>query len=139
VLFDLPHVIATARDSVTANGIADRVELVGGDFLREVPAGDLHLLKQILHDWDDEHAVQILANCQKALPSGAPLLLVEMLIPEDNSPSPAQPMDLNMLVMLSGRERTTKEYADLLDATGFHLEQVIPTHTPFYVIEAIRK
>jgi O-methyltransferase/methyltransferase family protein len=139
VLFDLPHVIATARDGVRANGIADRVELVGGDFLREVPAGDLHLLKQILHDWDDEHAVQILANCQKTLPPGAPLLLVEMLIPEDNSPSPAQPMDLNMLVMLSGRERTTKEYADLLDATGFRLEQVIPTHTPFYVIEAIRK
>jgi len=63
---------------------------------------------------------------------------VEMLIPEDNSPSPAQPMDLNMLVMLSGRERTTKEYADLLEATGFRLEKVIPTHTPFYVIEAIR-
>src|SRR6185437_10299568 len=94
VLFDLPHVIATARDSIRANGIADRVELVGGDFFREVPAGDLHLLKQIIHDWDDEHAVRILASCHKALPSGAPLLLVEMLIPEDNSPSPAQSMDL---------------------------------------------
>lgn len=139
VLFDLPHVIATAREAVEANGLADRVDLVGGDFLREVPRGDLHLLKQIIHDWDDEHAVRILASCQKSLPPGAPLLLVEMLIPEDNSPSPAQPMDLNMLVMLSGRERTTQEYSDLLEATGFHLERVIPTHTPFYVIEAIRK
>jgi len=138
ILFDLPHVIATASDVVATTGVGDRVELVGGDFLREVPAGDLHLLKQIIHDWDDEHAARILANCQKALPSGAPLLIVEMLIPEDNSPSPAQPMDLNMLVMLSGRERTTKEYADLLEATGFRLEKVIPTHTPFYVIEAIR-
>lgn len=138
VLFDLPHVIATARDAVEASGVADRVELVGGDFLREVPAGDLHLVKQILHDWDDEHVVRILANCQKALPAGAPLLIVEMLIPEDNSPSPAQPMDLNMLVMLNGRERTTKEYANLLETTGFRLERVIPTHTPFYVIEAVR-
>jgi hypothetical protein len=131
-------VIATAGEAVEANGIADRVELVGGDFLREVPRGDLHLLKQIIHDWDDEHVTRILANCQKALPSGAPLLIVEMLIPEDNSPSPAQPMDLNMLVMLNGRERTTKEYANLLERTGFRLERVIPTHTPFYVIEAIR-
>jgi hypothetical protein len=67
------------------------------------------------------------------------LLLVEMLIPEDNAPSLIQRMDLNMLVMLTGRVRTTKECVDLLEATGFRLERVIPTHTPFHVLEAIRR
>jgi SAM-dependent methyltransferase len=139
ILFDLPHVIATARDAVAAAGIADRCQLVSGDFFDSVPDGaDLHLLKQIVHDWDDARATQLLRTCHRALAPAGKLLLVEMVIPPDNRPSPAQAMDLNMLVMQGGRERTEAEYRHLLEAADFRLERVIPTHSPFSVIEATR-
>jgi SAM-dependent methyltransferase len=139
ILFDLPHVIATARDAITAEGLAPRCELVSGDFFEAVPDGaDLHVLKQIVHDWDDERATRLLQNCHRALAPAGKLLLVEMVIPPDNRPSPTQAMDLNMLVMLGGRERTEEEFRRLLQAAGFRLERVIPTHSPFSVIEAIR-
>jgi hypothetical protein len=79
-----------------------------------------------------------LQNCQRALAPNGKLLLVEMVIPPDNRPSPAQAMDLNMLVVAGGRERTEEEYRHLFDAAGFRLERVIPTHSPFSVIEATR-
>jgi hypothetical protein len=139
ILFDLPHVIATAADAVAAQGLSQRCQLMSGSFFESVPEGaDLHLLKQIIHDWDDERATLILRNCHRALAPAGKLLLVEMVIPPDNRPSPAQSMDLNMMVLLGGRERTEEEYQRLLQAAGFRLEQVIPTHSPFGVIEATR-
>jgi len=139
ILFDLPHVVATAADAVAAAGLSDRCELVSGDFFEAVPEGaNLHLLKQVVHDWDDERATRLLQNCHRALRPAGKLVLVEMVLPEDNRPSPAQAMDLNMLVMLGGRERTKEEYRCLLQEAGFRLEQVIPTHSPFSVIEASR-
>jgi len=139
ILFDLPHVIATAGRAIADEGLAERCELVSGDFFAAVPEGaDLHLLKQIVHDWDDERATRLLRNCHHALNPGGTLLLVEMVIPLDNRPSPAQAMDLNMLVLLGGRERTEAEYRRLLGDAGFRLERVIPTHSPFGVIEATR-
>jgi SAM-dependent methyltransferase len=137
VLFDLPHVVATARDAIAAAGLGDRCEFVSGNFFEAVPEGaDLHLLKQIIHDWNDERAAQLLGNCHRALAPGGKLLLVEMLIPSDDRPSPAKGMDLNMLVLLGGRERTQEEFGRLLASAGFRLERVIPTHSPFSVIEA---
>lgn len=139
VLFDLPHVIATAEDAIAAEGSTARCDLVSGDFFEAVPeGGDLHVLKQIIHDWDDERATRLLQCCHQALATGGTLLLVEMVIPADNRPSPAQAMDLNMLVLLSGRERTEAEYRRLLQEAGFRLERVIPTHSPFSVIGATR-
>ena len=139
ILFDLPHVIETAHEVVQSQGVSGRCKLVSGDFFEAVPEGaDLHLLKQILHDWDDEQATRLLRNCHRALSPGGKLLLIEMVVPPDNRPSPAQAMDLNMLVVLGGRERTEEEYRNLLQAAGFRLERVIPTHSPFGVIEATR-
>ena len=139
ILFDLPHVIATAADVIAAAGLSQRCELVSGDFFEAVPEGaDLHLLKQIVHDWDDERATRLLQNCHRALAPAGKVLLVEMVIPPDNRPSPAQAMDLNMLVLLGGRERTEEEYQRLFQAAGFRLERVITTHSPFSVIEATR-
>jgi SAM-dependent methyltransferase len=139
ILFDLPHVVATAGAAIAAQGLSERCDLVSGDFFAAVPEGaDLHLLKQIIHDWDDDQATRLLQNCQRALAPNGKLLLVEMVIPPDNRPSPAQAMDLNMLVVAGGRERTEEEYRHLFDAAGFRLERVIPTHSPFSVIEATR-
>jgi hypothetical protein len=139
ILFDLPHVIATAGDAIAAAGLSERCELVSGDFFEAVPTGaDLHLLKQIIHDWDDERATRLLWNCHRALAPEGKLLLVEMVIPPDNHPSPAQAMDLNMLVLLGGRERTEEQFARLLEAASFRLERVLSTHSPFSVIEATR-
>jgi SAM-dependent methyltransferase len=137
ILFDLPHVTETASDAIAAAGLSDRCQLVSGDFFEAVPEGaDLHLLKQIVHDWNDERATQLLENCHRALAPAGKLLLVEMLVPPDNRPSPAQAMDLNMLVLLGGQERTEEQFARLLGAAGFRLERVIPTHSPFSVLEA---
>lgn len=139
ILFDLPHVIETAAEAVAAEGIAERCELVGGDFFEAVPDGaDLHLVSHIVHDWDDEHAARLLTNCHRALAPGGKLLLLEAVVPTDNRPSGAQPMDLNMLVLASGRERTAEEFRDLLARAGFRLERIIPTHSPVSVIEATR-
>jgi hypothetical protein len=139
ILFDLPHVIATAGESIEAQGLSGRCELQSGDFFEAVPDGaDLHLLKQIVHDWDDERATRLLQNCHRSLAPAGTLLLVEMVVPSDNRPSPAQAMDLNMLVLLGGRERTEEEYQRLLQGGGFRLDRVIPTHSPFSVIEATR-
>jgi SAM-dependent methyltransferase len=139
VLFDLPRVTATARDSLETQRIAQRCEVVTGDFFESIPSGaDIHVLKQVIHDWSDKESTTILRNCHKALKPEGKLLLVEMVIPPDNSPSMAQAMDLNMLVLLTGRERTESEYRALLAAGGFKIERVIPTHTGFSVIEASR-
>ncbi len=136
VLLDLPHVTAEADAVLAARGVRDRCTVVGGDFFAAVPAGDVLLLKQIVHDWDDAHAVQLLRRCREALAPDGRMLLVEMVLPADNQPSPAQPMDLNMLVMLGGRERTEAEYRALLADAGFVLTAVTPTHAPFAVLEA---
>jgi hypothetical protein len=132
-------VIATAGSAVAAEGLSQRCELVSGDFFEAVPEGaDLHLLKQIVHDWDDQRATLLLQNCHRALVPAGKLLLVEMVIPPENRPSPAQAMDLNMLVLLGGRERTEEQYQQLFQTAGFRLERIIPTHSPFSVIEATR-
>lgn len=139
ILFDLPHVTATARESLDTQGIREQCDVVTGDFFESVPPGaDLHVLKQIIHDWSDSECTTILRNCHQALKPNGKLLLVEMVIPPDNSPSMAQAMDLNMLVLLTGRERTESEYRALLAAGGFKMERVMPTHSPFSVIEASR-
>ena len=137
VLFDLPHVTATAGSMLEEQGIGQRCEVISGDFFKSVPTGgDLHILKQVIHDWSDAECANLLHNCRQALQPDGKLLLVEMVIPPDNSPSMAQAMDLNMLVLLTGKERTESQYAELLSASGFKLDRIIPTNTPFSVIEA---
>ena len=105
VVIDLPNVADRACQALEANGLAGRAEAIGGDFFVDVPEGDVYLLKQILHDWNDDQCRTILANCARRLTSGGRIYIVEMVIPDDNSPSFASMMDLNMMVMLPGRER----------------------------------
>jgi ubiquinone/menaquinone biosynthesis C-methylase UbiE len=140
VLFDLPHVSAGARRRIEAEGVAERCEVVAGDAFTAVPSGgDAYLLKWIIHDWDDERSVALLKNCHRVMPAKGKLLLVEAIIPAGDSPSFHKFMDLNMLVMTGGRERTEAEYRSLLDAAGFSLQNIISTQTEMSVLEAVRR
>ena len=128
ILFDQPHVVAAAAPRLAAAGVADRCELDGGDFFAAVPrGGDAYLLRAILHDWDDEHSVAILRTCHQAMPEHGTLLLVEGVIQPANRPDPTKLSDINMLVMLGGRERTAAEWQTLLAQAGFALTQVYTT------------
>jgi hypothetical protein len=107
ILFDLPAVCAGAQRALDEAEVADRVTVVSGDFFREVPRGaQLYVMKSIIHDWDDDAALHILANCRAAMAADARLLLVERLVGEPNEPDEAKLFDINMLAMLGGRERT---------------------------------
>jgi hypothetical protein len=138
MILELPHVVADARAAMDAAGLAQRCEVVAGDFFARVPDADIYVMKQILHDWDDAQCVKILRNCAAAMRPGGRVVLVEMVIPDDGRPSLAQLMDVNMLVMLPGQERTRSEYAKLFEAAGLRLERLSETHSPFQVIEAVR-
>jgi SAM-dependent methyltransferase len=141
VLFDLPHVIESAKKHLDAAGLTGRCAVVAGDFFASVPSGgDTYILKNIIHDWDDEHALKILQNCHRAMAENGKLLLVEGIIPPGNEPSFGKLVDLNMLVMAGGGERTEAEYRALLAAAGFQLTNVVPLQSPlsFSVIEGVR-
>jgi len=139
VLFDLPHVIASARTRMESTGQAARWECVAGDFFTGVPTGgDLYLLKKVIHDWDDERAQRILTNCRTAMSGTGRLLLMEPLIPPGNEASFNKLLDLLMLVWnAGGRERTEREHQGLLASAGFHLSRVIPTRSGISIIEAV--
>jgi len=138
VVLELPHVVGGATAAIASAGLAARCEAVAGDFFEAVPEGDLFLLKQILHDWDDAQCAKILSSCVTAMRPGGRIVIVEQIIPDESSPSVATLMDLNMLVMLHGRERTLREYDTLLQASGLRVRRVMQTRSPFGVIEAGR-
>jgi hypothetical protein len=138
VLFDLPHVVEPVKKTLAAVGLGERCDVIAGSFFESVPSGDVMLLKQILHDWNDEQCVTLLRHCARSLSSGGRVLVVEMVVSEDGRPSAAHLMDVNMLVMLPGRERTATEYGKLFASAGLRLERVHATHSPFSIVEAVK-
>ena len=127
VVFDLPHVVAEAERATAAAGLADRLAATGGDFLADpLPAADVHILAQILHDWDDERAVEILRASRAALGDGGRLLVIEQVVAAGDERGFAKELDLLMLVLLGGRERSEDEWAALLSAGGFRLASITP-------------
>lgn len=137
VLFDAPEVIEGARARLEAAGLADRCETVSGDFFRSVPAGgDAYVMKWIIHDWDDQRAITILKNCRSQMQPSSRLILVDCVVPEGDEPHFSKFIDLNMLVMTGGKERTEKEFEKLLGVAGFKLLRVIPTDLPTSIVEA---
>jgi hypothetical protein len=124
---------------LTAAGLAGRCAIRGGDFFAAVPAdGDAYLLKWIIHDWDDERVVTLLKNCHRAMAAHGKVLVIEAVIPPGNTPFFHKWMDLTMLVMVGGHERTAAEYRALFGATGFKLTQITPTSSEMSVIEGVR-
>jgi predicted O-methyltransferase YrrM len=138
VLFDQPQVVAGARDPLLAAGVADRCDIVAGDFLTAVPAGgDVYLLSAILHNWDDDRALQILQNCRRAMAEHGKLLVAERIVPEGNGPSQAKLVDIHMLVQLGGQQRTEAEFRTLFTRAGFHLTRVVLAPSDLGVIEGV--
>jgi hypothetical protein len=136
VLFDMPHVVARARANLEAAGVASRCRAVGGSFFEAVPpGGDAYLMRHIIHDWDDEKSLAILRQCRQAMTPAARLLIVESVIPPGNGPFFGKLLDLNMLAIPGGLERTEAEYRELFAAAGFRLARVVPTAMEVSVIE----
>jgi hypothetical protein len=137
VLFDLPSVLVDAATAGFVTRHQARLELVSGDFFEAVPAGgDLYLLKFVLHDWDAERSGAILNNIRRVIDPSGRLVVVEIVLPPMNVPHIGPLIDLNMMVMTGGAERTEVEYRDLLAKSGFRMERVVATRSPFSVIEA---
>ncbi len=139
VLFDLPDVVKAANE-IDAD-IIERCEIIGGDFFELVPAGgDAYILKQIIHDWDDDLSVKILKNCHKAMADNGRVLVIDAVIQPGNAPDLNKFIDLNMLILThGGRERTEFEFRSLFEAAGFELTNIFSTPSLFSIIEGIRK
>jgi hypothetical protein len=138
VVFDLPYVADAAQKQIAAAGLGDRCTFAGGDFLREVPAGgDVYLLKGIVHNWADDEARLLLANCRRAMGPTGRLLLIEWLVPTGDTPHPSKLIDLSMLLVYGGSERTEEEYADLLAGAGLRLAGVVGSASSLKVVEAL--
>jgi O-methyltransferase/methyltransferase family protein len=140
ILFELPPVIESASRFLRNQGVADRVELKGGNFFEAVPAGaDAYLLQNILHWRSDEDCVRILQAVHAAARPGTKLLLVEAILEASNEPQFAKTLDIAMLVLANGgKERTRVEWQELLTAGGFRLSRTVPTASFASVIEAVR-
>jgi hypothetical protein len=137
MLCDLPGVLERAEPSIVADGLAGRVHLVPTDFFVAVPPGaDAYLMRHIIHDWTDEQSRTILNNIRQVIAPSGRVLIVESVIPPGNEPFFGKLLDLNMLVMPGGKERSEAEYRELLASAGFRLDRVVPTATEISVLEA---
>jgi hypothetical protein len=138
ILFDRAPVLEGARGQIEAAGVAERCTLVAGSFFDAVPpGGDTYTLKDILHDWDDARALAILRNCRRAMDAQAKLLVIERVLPVGGEPAIGKMVDITMMVMTGGMERTEDEYRALLAQAGFTLRRVLFTHSAASVLEAV--
>ncbi len=137
VLYDLPRVVADAPRLLGEHHVGNRVRIAEGSFFDSVPAGgDAYILKNILHDWPDDKAVQILRNVRTAAGPRAAVLLIELVIPKHDRDFPGKWVDLEMLLNLGARERTADEYQALLGRAGLQMTRVVQTASPLSVVEA---
>lgn len=137
VIYDQPQVLEAADRYLTDAGLRDRCRLVPGNFFDSVPeGGDVYFLSNIVHDWDDDRAIRILKNCRAAMDPSAVVLLLEAVVPEHGVPSGAAMFDVNMMVLLTGRERTHTQFESLLRAAGLRLHKVTPVSQMDSLIEA---
>jgi len=135
VLFDQPHVTAAAR---AAGMESERLRMSPGSFFEDpLPSADCYLIMQVIHDWSDKEAARILAAIRKAAAAGAKLLLIECIVSEDSKPSWPKMLDLQMLALLGGKERTEKEYSQLLRVAGFRLDRVIDVGMSTAILESV--
>jgi O-methyltransferase domain/Dimerisation domain len=136
IVVDLPEVVGSAETAARELGLNNRSTALPSNFFEYVPAADLYLLKHVLHDWNDDEAVSILTRCRESIRPGGKIVVIEILLGEVGEPALGPLMDLNMMVMITGRERTLDEYRRLIEKAGFHFSKVKPIRSPMVVIEA---
>jgi hypothetical protein len=130
VLFDQPHVVADVKTS-------SRIKLQGGDFFKDMlPVCDAYMIMQVIHDWSDGQALEILKAIRRSAPPHAKLLLIEAIVPDDAHPSWIKMLDIAMMTLLDGKERTRPEFESLLASAGFKLERVIDVGMGTSILEA---
>jgi hypothetical protein len=138
VLFDLNHVVTGAPALLRANGVENRVTLQHGSFFESVPSGgDIYILSHIIHDWNEDQCLTILGNCRKAMKPDSKLLIVEFVLPEGNTPHLGKFLDMVMLTLPGGEERTAAEYDILLAKAGLRMKRVVPTSCEVSIVEAV--
>jgi hypothetical protein len=140
ILFDRPSSMFGAKKLVRDAGVETRCEVVEGDFFKSVPAGgDLYVLKQVLHHFDDDQAAKILTSCVTAMGEGGKVVVIEQMLPPAGMPSAAKVMDLDTLVLSgAGRERTEPEMGQLFAKAGLRVGRMVPTQSPLFIIEAVK-
>ena len=137
IVFDRPAVMSAAERFVAEAGLQDRCRFVAGDFFDSVPTGgDVYMLSNVIHDWDDASASKILRNCRASMNRNTPLILLEAILPPHGEPNGALMADVNMLVMLTGQERSEDAYHSLLRASGLHPSRTIPISPRLSLIES---
>lgn len=138
ILYDQPQVVANAPASrfITAKAVASRIEVEGGNFFDAVPQGaDAYIMKYIMHDWTDDQCARILGHCRRAMAAGGRVLVVEHVIRPGNAPDWGKMLDINMLVLTGGRERTKEEFAALFARAGLRLRRVHKTAAALSILE----
>ncbi|WP_411093418.1 methyltransferase [Streptomyces sp. 049-1] len=137
IVFDLPSTVSAAGPTLQAAKLEGRVEVVAGDFFEEVPTADIYVMSAILHDWNNASSLRILRNVAKAAPENARVILFEMVVPEGDAPHPTKMIDITMMGMLGGRERSETEWRRLLAEGGFTLQRVVTGSGSYSALEAI--
>ncbi len=138
MLFDVPHVVAQALPLLEAQRVSDRVAVEAGDFFKAVPKdGDAYILSHVLHDWSEDECLTILGRVRHAMKPDGRLLIIEMVLPPGDAPHFGKVLDIVMLVMTGGQERTEAEYGVLLNKAGFRLARVVPTRSAVSIVEAV--
>jgi len=137
ILFDRPHVVVGAPAFLRARGVDGRVRIESGDFFQGVPRGaDAYILSHTIHDWKEDECLTILGNCRNAMKPGAKLLIVEFVLPDGDEPHVGKLLDMVMLAIPGGEERTAAEYASLLAQAGLRMTRVVPTGSDVSIVEA---
>ena len=138
MLLDLPSVVDGAKCAICERRMDHRCEPIAGNFFEHIPAGaDAYFMQHIIHDWDDEHCIRILANCRKAMKPGGKVLVAEQVLLPGKHMSISKLLDLQLMVVLSGRERYEAQFRQLFEAAGLRLARIWPTHSPYSILEGV--
>jgi O-methyltransferase domain len=138
ILFDLPHVVHDAPALIKARGLTDRIAIQSGNFFESVPATNgAYLLSHIIHNWSEARCLTILGNCRRVMTPNSRLLIIEMVLPTGNTPHPGKMLDMIMLTVPGGQERSEPEYGELLEKARFRFTQVVPTESAVGIVEAL--
>jgi hypothetical protein len=136
-IFDLPYNQSGAAELLAARHMSERVDFVAGSFFESIPSGaDLHILSHVIHDWSESESLTILKNSRSSIAPYGKLILVEMVITEGNTFHPGKMLDMTMLALTTGEERTEPEYRELLAKANYKLTRVIPTYASVSIVEA---